>query len=72
MILFLYQGFNATLNKQKADAEKFREQTGSKFSNVDNQLKTQRTTADKQKAALETLKSDTAGRLHVKLYITPF
>ncbi|XP_037614129.1 kinesin-like protein KIN-12E [Sebastes umbrosus] len=58
------EAFSAKLNEEKAAVDGFKDETDSKFRNVDGQLKTQKATVDQQNADIDALKSDTAGIKH--------
>lgn len=49
------------MNNQKHEVDEFKDETKSKFCNVAAQLRAQKTTEDKQRDNIGSLKSDTAG-----------
>lgn len=58
LLTCLFQVFSTKLNKQNHE---FKDETESKFSYIAAQLRAQKTTEDKQRDDIDTLKSDTAG-----------
>nr|XP_046237221.1 protein CROWDED NUCLEI 2-like isoform X2 [Scatophagus argus] len=58
------EAFRAKLNEQKSQAAEFRDKTESRFTVVDEQLKTQKLTVDQQRTHIDALKRDTAEIKH--------
>ncbi|XP_062300404.1 uncharacterized protein LOC134005495 [Scomber scombrus] len=55
------EAFTAKLKEQKAEVVKFMEETGSKFSHVDEQLRIQNTSVDQQISDIDSLKNKNTG-----------